>query len=260
MEGMMPIQTTETTRHRRHHSRRHSNLSLGGMSFHSLNIDESEEPQVIGHNRKQSFHEIPHSLAWSMSDSVLLDDEDEDLEDDRDVRERLLSEGDVRRERLMTEDGYYSRQSSLRELDTKSASPIVPSMDLSNVFNRKRNIEKEVEDGLLRDSCFRGSAVSCPEMPNLDGLIEPSERVDLILRRARAFTEDSDEINRRRSSMDNSDQNISVRRYGRRDSMLIDSKFNALNSHESPTAVWVYWEENLESPASLSPFTQTEQF
>lgn len=261
----MQIQN-EASRHRRRHSRHLSNLSAAGISSMSFDIDESEEPLVAGHNRKQSFHEIPSSLAWSMSDGFMDDEVEEEDEDDRDARERLLSEGDVRRDRLMTEDdNCYCYQTNQREIENYSVSLLdngVPSDNDDTAENGEKmhaeSVEKEVK-GSIHDpklaSCFRGLVGSCPEMPTLDdSLLDHSEKVDLILRRARAFSEDNDQVYRRRSSMDSSNHSDSVRQFGRNDSMILDSKFVDSNSYmESPTCVWVYWEENLETSAS-SPF------
>lgn len=273
METVVPIHVD--TRHRRNHSRHHSNLSLGGMSFQSLNIDESEEPQDRGHNRKQSFHDIPHSLAWSMSDCAVDDDEEDQTEDDRDARERLLSEGDVRRERLMTDDDFTSRQLSSRDLDCKpSPGAAAPIHILDNIHEDKNAAFSHIVDNKMKSdfpvdprtvSCFRGIGLSCPEIPSLDeSLLDRSEQVDLVLRRARAFSEDSDNIYRRTPSLNNPDQDITVHRYERSYSMLIDSKFGSMKSPtESPTSVWVYWEENLKSPTARSPISynfQPQQF
>lgn len=262
----MQIQN-EVSRHRRRHSRHQSNLSAAGISSLSFDFDESEQPLFVGHNRKQSFHELPSSLAWSISDSFIDDDVEEEAEDDRDVRERLLSEGDVRRDRLMTEDdNCYSFQTSPREIDhhfvsiNDSAAPsdndAVAEEKLNFDFVERR-FEGSIDDPKL-SSCFRGRLGSCPEMPSMDdSLLDHSERVDLILRRARAFSEDNDHIYSRRSSMDSSCNSVSVRQFGRNDSMILDSKFADSNSYmESPTCVWVYWEENLETSTS-SPFMNT---
>ena len=264
----MQIQN-EVSRHRRRHSRHLSNLSAPGICSLSFDVDESEEPLVVGHNRKQSFHEVPPSLAWSMSDSFIDDEAEEEAEDDRDVRERLLSEGDVRRDRLMTEDdNCYNYQNHSREIDNNLVSInaiAIPSDNDVMVESEERKLCESVEvqlEGSIYDptlaSCFRGLGRSCPEMPTLDeSMLDHSEKVDLILRRARAFSEDNDQIYRRRSSMDSCSTSDSVRHYGRNDSMMIDSKFVDSNSYmESPTCVWVYWEENLETSTS-SPFVNT---
>lgn len=263
----MQIQN-DISRHRRRHSRHQSNLSAGGISSLSFDIDESEEPLFAGHNRKQSFHEVPPSLAWSINDGFMDDEAEEEAEDDRDVRERLLSEGDVRRDRLMTEDdACYSYQTQPREIDTSSVSININTIlsDNDEMENCEEIICESVEiqlEGPIQDpklaSCFRGLVGACPAMPTLDdSLLDHSEKVDLILRRARAFSEDNDQIYRRRSSMDSSNNSDSVRQYGRNDSMVIDSKFVDSNSYmESPTCVWVYWEENLETSKS-SPFLNT---
>lgn len=266
----MQIQN-EVSRHRRRHSRHHSNLSAPGISSLSFEIDESEEPLFAGHNRKQSFHEISPSLAWSISDGFIDDDVEEEAEDDRDVRERLLSEGDVRRDRLMTEDdNCYCYQTHSQEIDSNPVSQsinmiAVPPDNYEMLENQEKILCQSVEiklEGSIYDpkltSCFRGLVGSCPEMPTLDdSLLDHSEKVDLILRRARAFSEDNDQIYRRRESIDSSNSSDSVRQYGRNDSMIIDSKFVDSNSYmESPTCVWVYWEENLETSTS-SPFMNT---
>jgi hypothetical protein len=273
METIIPINNESSTRHRHHHSRHHS---MGTVSLASLGFEEDAEElqqQPPGHSRKTSLPDISWNLAWSVSNDWSIGaDAEEDAEDDReDARQRLLSEdGTSGRERLLSEDG------STYELDSK--------LPFSNTINNNnetiRYSEQEDDNFLLSEDigfevelyeeprqvqvqvqelpCFRGIIASCPDMPSIDRelLQEDSERLDLLLRRTRAFTEDnSDVFIRRRTSMSNMDMSSSsvvgvrVRSYGRQDSMLIDSKESVT---ESPTSTWLYWEANLDSAAPVA--------
>jgi len=268
METVVPI-NNDSPRHRRRHSRHHSNLSLGTMSLTSLTIeDESEEPQ-IGHNRKMSFQEIPHSLAWSMSDGS--EEEPKTAEDDRqDARERLLTDEDYRRDRFLSEEGGRERLVSDDNVFDRQ------NMSFDTDLNRRNDeaefpeqgFEVQLSDELVATQplpCFRDSVSSCPEMPRLRGGMDDSGRVSLVLRRARAFSEDTGSCYLQ-NSMDVSSGSVRIRSYDRSDSMLIDQKYGLANVEpliESPTSVWIYWEENLENPMLSSTFAaafQTRQF
>lgn len=273
--------------HRRRHSRHHSNLSLGALSFKSLDHieDESEEPQDRGHGRKASLPDFSYSLGWSMSmDTSLLgledadeeQEEEEEAEDDRqgqDVRQRLMSQDGTGRERLLSDDGTLAsatKTSTFKNIyepeDHRLSQDIGFEVEL---FEEPAPTAAASPSTTRPISCFRGIVASCPEMPSFDDgdlKQECGERVDLVLRRARAFSEDSADIYRRATSMDLSNSSMGVRvRYGRRDSMLIDSKYGGVEAvadqvastfTESPTATWLYWEENLENPTPISPFAE----
>lgn len=97
---------------------------------------------------------------------------------------------------------------------------------------------------------------SCPEMPTQTDMLSTSDRVELVLRRTKAFSEDSDILSRRRHSMDISNNSrSSFHRFRRIDSQLIDSKLSSDSLiEESPRATWVYWEEEVNQASTSLPF------
>lgn len=276
MASIIPI-NDEVPRHRRRHSRHHSNLSLGTTSLNSLTVDdESEEEHHTGHSRKASFQEIPYNFAWSMSDSSIGGEEiHEYTEDDRqDARDRLLSDEDVRRERLLSEDcGGRERVLSeehffaRNELETHFVPNSQPEdyriEDQGFEVQLRQHEFDKLDEADPRRICFRGIVASCPEMPTLtDDDMDDSGTVSLVLRRTRAFTEDMGDVYHRSNSMDTSSGSVRVRQYGRSESMLIDQKYGSGNAEpltESPTSTWVYWEENLNNPTPSSPFAAAFQ-
>jgi hypothetical protein len=86
---------------------------------------------------------------------------------------------------------------------------------------------------------------TCPSMPDLDGTEEKSEKMDIILRRSFAWSQDS--LDRRPH-----DGMTSVHHCCRSNSLLIDSKYGHYESLEdSPTSTWVYWEEHLDTSSDF---------
>jgi hypothetical protein len=101
-------------------------------------------------------------------------------------------------------------------------------------------------DQLPQKNYIRESS-PCPSIPRLDhSSSEGSDRLSLSLRRCHAWSQDS--LDRHRSQ----ESATIVRVYGRRDSMLIDSKYGSYESLEdSPTYTWVYWEEQLDASSDF---------
>lgn len=265
----------ETSRVRFSIDRHHSNLSLGGFSYASSNFEgDDEETQHSIDVCKSSRPGIPHSLAWSMSSETNEEaswtrEDTQEVDDDvrQDDRQRLMTEDSNGRERLLstTDDGIdYSRDTTTshqvsshqcEELVLERPAPIASCFRVKSCPIVSR---LDASSPAQITTCFR--ATSCPEMPNLDcesrsDCIDSSERVDLAIRRTRAFTEEPfDYQNSMRTQK-------KVRLFNRSDSMLIDSTYGSADfslRQESPTAVWVYWEENLECQSPISSVTQPQ--
>jgi len=276
--NVMNDEIKETSRVRfsidRHHS---SSLSLAGLSYASSTFEgDDEETQHSVDVYKSSRPGIPHSLAWSMSsetneESSWTREETEEFDDDvrQDDRQRLMTEESNGRERLLstTDDGLdYSRDTTPHQVSSHQCEPLVlkrpaPVASCFRVKSCPDVSRFNASSPVQITACFR--ATSCPEMPNLDcesrtDYIDGSERVELAIRRTRAFTEESFEY---QNSMRTQKK---VRLFNRSDSMLIDSTYGSADfslRQESPTAVWVYWEENLELQFPIaSSVMQPQQF
>lgn len=151
-------------------------------------------------------------------------------DDDReDTRGRNLSAGDIRRDPFLDDS----------------------SRDLG-MFTDTLTMPSESTPGLV------GTFSACPEMPAQTDMLATSDRVELVLRRTKAFSEDSDRFSRRFSSMDIScNSRGSTTRFRRIDSQLLDAKCSSdYLTEESPKATWVYWEENIEQDSSAVPFRE----
>ena len=265
----------ETLRLRFSFDRHHSSLSLGGFSYTSSNCDDEESQHSID-VYKTSRPGIPHSLAWSMSSetneesSWAGEEEQQQVDDDdrQDNREQeLVTEDTNRRERLLstTDDGIHNKNGTSHQVTSNRLEQLVLERPapVSSCFRftscpAMPSLDKSSPAQIA--ACFRGS--SCPKMPTLDSAsradcIDGSERVELAIRRTRAFTEEPFDFQSSRRTQKK------VRLFNRSDSMLIDSTYgtNDLSlRQESPTAVWVYWGENLGLQSPIASAMSPQQF
>jgi len=298
--------------------------SLSGRSYESSDFGgESGESHQSLYGRKSSRADIPHSFAWSMSSETYEEiglegklPQEVDDDDRHDARQRLMTEENSGRERVLstTDDGFDStvKEESTQRIEgvifdrptrvgasfRAASCPVISSLDtyseaqvaacfrsscpeensgrervlsttddgfdLTVKEESTQRIEEVIFDRPARvgasfraascpviAACFRSS---CPEMPLLSSdaqayHIDHPDRVQLSLRRTRAFAEEGMEPNWE------SNQQKKVRLFHRSDSMLIDSTYGSADSvmgQGSPTAVWVYWGDNRDEQSPFS--------
>jgi len=226
--------------------------SLSGRSYESSDFGgESGESHQSLYGRKSSRADIPHSFAWSMSSETYEEiglegklPQEVDDDDRHDARQRLMTEENSGRERVLstTDDGF---DSTVKEESTQRIEGVI--------FDRPTRVGASFRAAScpVIAACFRSS---CPEMPLLSSdaqayHIDHPDRVQLSLRRTRAFAEEGMEPNWE------SNQQKKVRLFHRSDSMLIDSTYGSADSvmgQGSPTAVWVYWGDNRDEQSPFS--------